>query len=148
MEIILLEEIEKVGEKYEIVKVKNGFGRNFLIPQKKAIIANSSNRRRLAEMRRIEDLRESKMLGTYQEMADKLKGKSLSIDAKAGTTGKIFGSVTNVQLAQAIKETFGLEIDRRKIQLPAEVKELGSYTAVINLHQDVVSEVKFDVVQG
>jgi len=148
MEIILLEGIEKVGDKYEIVKVKDGFGRNFLIPQKKAIIANSSNRRRLAEMRRIEDLRESKMLGTYQEMAEKLQGKSLTIDAKAGTTGKIFGSVTNVQIAQKIKEIFDLEIDRRKIEIPVEVKELGDYTAIINLHSEVSAEVKFTVVQS
>jgi len=148
MEIILLEGIEKVGDKYEIVKVKDGFGRNFLIPQKKAIIANSSNRRRLAEMRRIEDLRESKMLGTYQEMAEKLQGKSLTIDAKAGTTGKIFGSVTNVQISQKIKEIFDLEIDRRKIEIPVEVKELGDYTAIINLHSEVSAEVKFTVVQS
>lgn len=148
MEIILLEGIDKIGDKYEIVKVKDGFGRNFLIPQKKAIIANSTNRRRLAEMRRIEDLRESKMLGTYQEMAETLKGKVLTIDAKAGTTGKIFGSVTNVQLSQAIKEAFDLEVDRRKIEIPVEVKELGEYKAIINLHSEVSAEVTFNVVQA
>lgn len=147
MDIILLESIEKVGEKHEIVEVKDGYGRNYLIPQGLAIIANSSNRRRLAEMRRIEDAQEAKMLGSYQAMASKLVGQSFQVKTKAGTSGKIFGSVNTIMLAQVIKDATGLEVDRRKIDILEEVKELGSYKAKIKFHPEVISEIDFDVIQ-
>lgn len=146
MEIILLQDVDKVGEKHEVVKVKDGYGRNYLIPQGLALIANKSNRNRLEEMKRQEEAREMKKYDDYKAIADALTDKVIKIGAKAGTSGKIFGSVTNIQIANALKEQFDLEVDRRKIQLPEEVKELGTYTLVLNLHPQVRPEVKFEVV--
>ena len=147
MEIILLKDVDKVGDKHEIVSVKNGFGRNYLIPQGLALIANTSNRKRLAELRKQDATREAKMLGTYQEMAQKLEGVVLKIGAKAGTSGKIFGSVTNVQLAAALKEELNIEVERRKIKFTEEVKNLGTYTAILQLHPEVAPELSFEVVE-
>jgi large subunit ribosomal protein L9 len=147
MEIILLQDVDNVGAKHEIVAVRDGYGRNYLIPQKLAIIANTTNRSRLAELRKQDVRREALMLGHYQEIAQKLKDATLKVGAKAGTTGKIFGSVTNVQVAQALKEQFEIDVDRRKITLPDEVKTLGSYTVVLNLHPEVQTELTVEVVQ-
>ncbi|MCB0694976.1 MAG: 50S ribosomal protein L9 [Saprospiraceae bacterium] len=147
MEIILLKDVDNVGDKHTIVKVKDGFGRNYLIPRGLALVANSTNRRKLNEIIRLDELQESKRLDVYQEMANKLAGATLRIGAKAGTSGKIFGSVNNSQLAAAIKEQFELEIERRKIEIPEEVKTLGTYTANINLHKEVKATVTFEVVE-
>ena len=147
MEIILLKDVDNVGDKHTIVKVKDGFGRNYLIPRGLALVANSTNRRKLKEIIRLDELQESKRLDVYQEMANKLAGATLRIGAKAGTSGKIFGSVNNSQLAAAIKEQFELEIERRKIEIPEEVKTLGTYTANINLHKEVKATVTFEVVE-
>lgn len=147
MEIILLDNVENVGDKHDLVTVKPGYGRNYLIPQGLAILANKGNRARLNEMRRQEELRESKKVGEYQEMASKIQSEVLQIGAKAGTSGKIFGSVTNVQIAQVIKEKLGYDVDRRKIEIPEEVKNLGTYQATINFHPDVSCMVNFEVVQ-
>lgn len=146
MEIILLQDVEHVGYKHELVTVKPGYGRNYLIPQGMALLANDKNKARLKELQRREDAMEAKRLGEYQEMADKLKGQTLRIGAKAGTSGKIFGSVTNIQIVNALKEQFDLDIERRKVQLPDAVKELGTYTMVLNLHKEVKPEVQFEVV--
>jgi large subunit ribosomal protein L9 len=147
MEVILLQDVDNVGAKHEVVAVRNGYGRNYLIPQKLAIIANKGNRARLDELKKQEASREAKMLGHYQEIAASLKGATLKVGAKAGTTGKIFGSVTNVQLAQALKEQLNVDVDRKKIVLPDEVKTLGTYSAVLHLHPEVETSVVFEVVQ-
>lgn len=146
MEIILIKDVDKVGDKYEVVQVKDGYGRNYLIPQGLAIIANKANMGRLDEYKRREMAQATRMLDTYKAIAAQLEGKVLQIGAKAGTSGKIFGSVTNVQIAAALKEQFDVDIERRKISLPEDIKMLGSYTAVLNLHPDVDSKVNFEVV--
>lgn len=146
MDIILLKDVEHVGYKHEVVTVKDGYGRNYLIPQGMAIIANSANRARLDELVRREEATESKRLGEYQAIADKLADQTLKIGAKAGTSGKIFGSVTNIQVIAALKEQFDIDIDRRKVVLPDDVKEIGSYTMTLNLHKEVQPEVRFEVV--
>jgi large subunit ribosomal protein L9 len=146
MDIILLKDVDKVGDKHTVVTVKDGFGRNYLIPQKLALIANKSNLARLAELRRQEEAREAKKVGLYQEIADKLKDTVIKIGAKTGTSGKIFGSVTNVQLAQALKEQHDIDIERRKIEMDDEVKELGTYKAKLNLHKEVEAIMTFEVV--
>jgi len=147
MDIILLKELDKVGGKHEIVKVKDGYGRNFLIPQGLAIVANAGNRKMLNELVKQEDKKESKRLDEYKEMAAKLDGVTLKIDAKAGTSGKIFGSVTNVQIANALKEQAGIEIERKKIVLEEEVKSIGTYSAKLNLHKDVQTSVAFEIIE-
>ena len=146
MDIILLENIDKVGGKFEVVKVKNGFGRNFLIPQGKALIANETNMKRLADYEHRAKKKMERLLGDIQSIAAKLKETTLQIGAKAGTSGKIFGSVTNIQIANALKEQLDMDIDRRIIDIP-EVKELGSYVATLNLHPDVDTSIKFDVTE-
>jgi len=146
MDIILLQDVDHVGYKHELVTVKNGYGRNYLIPQGKALIANDANKSRLKELQRREEQTEAKKLGVYQDMAAKLEGQVLKIGAKAGTSGKIFGSVTNIQITNALMEQFELEVERRKVVLPDNVKELGTYALTLKLHKEVTPEVKFEVV--
>ncbi|GDX45473.1 50S ribosomal protein L9 [Bacteroidota bacterium] len=145
MQVILLRDMDKLGDRFDIVAVKNGYGRNFLIPQGIAQIANKINLANLEEIKKIEEAEELQRLGDYRAIASQLTSQTLKIGAKAGASGKIFGSVTSVQIAAAIKEQFGLEILRKKIELPAEVKELGTYTAIINLHKEVIGKVEFEV---
>lgn len=147
MEIILLKDIDKVGDKHTIVTVKNGYARNYLIPQKMALIANTTNRKRLADLEKQEEAKEAKMVGVYEEMAKKLEGKTLKIGAKAGTSGKIFGSVTSVQIVAALKEQFDVEILRKKVLLPEEIKNIGSYEMTLRLHTDVQPKMAFEVVE-
>ena len=147
MDVILLQTIDKLGEKHEVVTVKNGYGRNFLIPQKKALIANDTNMRRLDDLRKREERRELKMSDHYKAMATSLEGKVLKIGAKAGAEGKIFGSVTNIQIASAMKDQLGIELERRKITVPDDVKVIGTYDADLNLHPEVQAKVKFEVVK-
>lgn len=146
MEIILLKDIDKVGDKYEVVTVKNGYGRNYLIPKGLAIIANDANRAKLDEHKKKEEAERLKRVAEFQAIADKLEGKVLRIGAKAGTSGKIFGSVTNVQIAAALQQQFEVEVERRLIEVPEEVKELGTYTVVLKLHPEVNPKVSFEVV--
>ena len=146
MNIILLKNIDKVGGKYEVVNVKDGYARNYLIPNKMALIANDTNMRRLEDYRRREAARLAKSLDEYKAIADKLNESLLKIGAKAGTSGKIFGSVTNIQLAQALLDQLEVEVDRKIIDIP-EVKTLGNYEAKVNLHPEVEASVKFEVVE-
>jgi len=146
MEIILLKDVEKVGEKHTIVKVKDGYGRNYLIPQGFAIVANAVNREKLDDIKKKEAEKEAARLAEYHAVAEKVEGKVLKIGAKAGTSGKIFGSVTNVQIANALKEQLDVEVDRRKIEIAEEVKNLGDYSATLDLHPEVQVQVNFEVV--
>lgn len=141
-----MQDIDKVGDKHTIVTVRNGYGRNYLIPQGLAIVANATNRNMLEDLKRREATVESRRLSEYQAIADKLQGAVLKIGAKVGTSGKIFGSVTNVQLANALKEQYEVEIERRKISIPEEVKMLGAYKAILALHKEVHVEIDFEVI--
>jgi large subunit ribosomal protein L9 len=146
MQVILLKDMDKLGDRFDVVAVKNGYGRNFLIPRGIAQIANKINLANLEEVKKIEEEAELQRLGEYKALATQLSSQTLKIGAKAGSSGKIFGSVTAVQISAAIKDFHGLDILRKKIELPTEVKELGSYTALINLHKEVIAKVDFEVV--
>lgn len=146
MQVILLKDMDKLGDRFDVVAVKNGYGRNFLIPRGIAQIANKINLANLEEVKKIEEAAELQRLGEYKALATQLSSQTLKIGAKAGSSGKIFGSVTAVQISGAIKDLHGLDILRKKIELPTEVKELGSYTALINLHKEVIAKVDFEVV--
>ncbi len=146
MDIILLEHIDKVGGKHEIVSVKPGYARNYLIPQGMAIIANAANKGKLDELKAKEAEVEAQKISEYKALAAKLAGATVKIGAKAGTTGKIFGSVTNVQIAAAIKDQFEIELERRLIHIPEEVKELGSYKAEVHFHPEVHQKIAIEVV--
>ncbi|MCB0595126.1 MAG: 50S ribosomal protein L9 [Lewinellaceae bacterium] len=147
MDIILLEDIEKVGDKHEVVSVKPGYARNYLIPQGLALVANDTNRGKLDDIKRkaAEELAARK--AEFEEIAAKLEGQVLKIGAKAGTSGKIFGSVTNVQISAALKDQLDIEVDRRKIKLPEEIKVLGDYTIDLDLHPEVPIKLNFEVVE-
>ncbi|MCE2790396.1 MAG: 50S ribosomal protein L9 [Saprospiraceae bacterium] len=147
MEIILLKDIEKLGDKHDIVKVKPGYGRNYLIPQGLAVNANVINRKKREEIIADEEAKEAVRLDEYKAMAAKIQGQTLKIGVKAGTSGKIFGSVTSVQISQALKDQFDLDIERKKIHLPEEVKELGTYTADLHLHKELTTKVQFELIQ-
>jgi large subunit ribosomal protein L9 len=146
MEIILKQDVERLGSKDDIVKVKDGYGRNYLIPQKKAIEASVSAKKVLAENIRQRAHKEAKLKNEAQKIADQLVNKKITIGAKTSTLGKIFGSVNTIQLAEAINKK-GFEIDRKQIMLPEDhIKEIGTYTAKIKLHKEVIIEVEFEVV--
>ena len=146
MDIILLADLEKVGKKHEVVSVKPGYGRNFLIPQGLGIIANEANRAKLDDIKSREEAERASRLAEFQAIADKLEGKVLKIGAKSGTSGKIFGSVTNIQIANALKEQFDVDVDRKDVVLPDEIKTLGTYQAKLDLHKDLDISVDFEVV--
>lgn len=145
MEIILLKDVEHVGLAKSLVSVKAGYARNYLIPQGLAIVANKANKNsRMQEIAKQEE-RAAQILEEAKKVAADLATKTLSIAAKAGTSGKIFGSVSNIQIMNALKEQAGVEIDKKKIKMPEEVKMLGVYTATLNLHKEVQAPIKFKV---
>jgi large subunit ribosomal protein L9 len=146
MDIILKEDVERLGSKNDIVSVKTGFARNFLIPQGKAISATESARKIVAEVIRQQSHKAAKALEAAKGIVDALNKLTVKIGAKAGESGKIFGSVNSIQLAEAIQKA-GYDIERKQIKLSDEaIKEIGSYEATIRVHKDAVATVKFDVV--
>ena len=146
MEIILTQDVKNLGYKNDIVNVKPGYARNFLIPQGMAILATESARKVLAENMRQQAYKQEKIKKEAQELATVLEGLSLRIPAKAASTGKIYGSVNNVQIANAIKEAKGIEIDRKQILVDDDtIKEVGNYKAKVRLHKDVTVEISFEV---
>jgi large subunit ribosomal protein L9 len=145
MDIILLQDIEKVGDKHEIVAVKPGYARNYLIPQGLAIVANVPNRAKLDDLKRKEEEVLAARKAEFEAIAERISGEVLKIGAKAGTSGKIFGSVTNVQIAAALKEQFDIDVDRRKVKLPEDIKTLGAYVADLDLHPEVEIKLNFEV---
>lgn len=147
MDIILLKDIDKLGYKHDVVTVKNGYGRNYLIPQGLGVIANPANMKKLETILAEEEAKEAARKEEYQEMIEKLTDQVLKIGVKAGTSGKIFGSVTNVQIAQALKDQFDVDVDRRKIVVPEDIKEMGTYNAELNLHKEVKGEIRFELIE-
>ena len=146
MEVILKQDIEKLGYENDTVKVKDGYARNYLIPKGMAIMANATNKKVLAEVQRQKSFKEEKLRNEAETTAKLLEKVSITIGAKAGTSGKIFGSVNAIQIADALAEK-GYEIDRRKIVVDGDaIKELGEYTAKVNLYKEIKGEVKFTVV--
>ncbi len=146
MEIILKQDVPKLGHKDEIVNVKNGYARNYLIPRGMATVATESVKKVLAENVKQRAHKEAKIKTDAEAIAKKLEGISLTIGAKTSTTGKIFGSVNTIQIAEALANK-GFEIDRKNINLPNDhVKEVGNYTAEIKLHRDVKVTIQFEVV--
>lgn len=144
MEIILLTDIANLGHKDDIVDVKQGYGRNYLIPQGYAILATPSARKVVAENLRQRAHKEAKLRAEAEELAAQLAEVKLTIGAKTSSTGKIFGSVNSIMISESLKEK-GFDIDRKKIMLK-DVKEIGTYTALIKLHRDVKVDVEFEVI--
>lgn len=146
MEVILIQDVDNLGAVNEVVKVRNGYARNYLIPQKFALEANPSNLKQLEERMKNVRKKEEKMLAEINQVIAKLKDGAIRIGAKSGTSGKIFGSVTPLQISRAIREQKGYEIDRKKIHLAEEVKELGLHKATIDFGNGNSTEIEFEVV--
>ena len=145
MEVILKEDILTLGYKDDVVNVKEGYARNFLIPQGKAIIASESAKKGIAENNRQRAHKLEQVKKEAEAFAEKMEGTTLSIGAKTSTTGTIFGSVTNIQIADALAKK-GFEVHRKYILIKDQVKEVGTYTATVKLHKEVTVEITFEVV--
>jgi len=146
MQVVLIQDVDNLGQKNELVTVKNGYARNFLIPQKFAVEANPSNLKQLEEKLKVKAKKEAAMLAEIKSVIAVLKESPIKIGAKTGTSGKIFGSVTSLQIARAIRDQKGYEIDRKRISIVDDVKELGTYKASIDFGGGNTTEVEFEVV--
>ncbi len=146
MQVILIKDVDNLGGAHELVEVRPGYARNYLIPQKYAIEASGSNLKILEERRKQKQKREDKLMAEIAKVTEVLKASPVKLGAKTGTSGKIFGSVTSIQLARAIREQKGYEIDRRRISIIDEVKEVGTHKAQIDFGKENVLEIEFEVV--
>ncbi|MBD1397832.1 50S ribosomal protein L9 [Pontibacter sp. JH31] len=145
MEVILKDDVKNLGYKNDIVTVKPGYGRNYLIPQGLAVLADKTNKKIVAENIRQAAHKLEKIQNDAQEVADKIGDLTLEIPTKVGETGKIFGSVTTNQISEALKAK-GHDVDRKRISFDQEVKTAGEYTATLNLHKEVKHQIRFNVV--
>jgi large subunit ribosomal protein L9 len=145
MEIILKDDVKGLGYKNDIVTVKSGYGRNFLLPQGLAMLADKTNKKITAENVRQAAHKADKIKGDAQAIADQIGDVVLEIPAKVGESGKIFGRVTTLQLAEALKAK-GIDVDRKRLSFDQEPASAGDYTATANLHKEVKHTVKFRVV--
>jgi len=146
MEIILIQDVQNLGYKDDIVTVKDGYANNYLLPGGYALMATPSNRKVLAENIRQRAFKEEKIRKDAEALFAKLNDVTVKIAAKAGANGQIFGSVNNIQVAEAVKSQFDMDIDRRKIFVDGEkIKEIGSYTAIVSIYKEVKAEIKLDV---
>ncbi|HJS54649.1 MAG TPA: 50S ribosomal protein L9 [Chitinophagaceae bacterium] len=146
MEVILIKDVDNLGGANELVKVKNGYARNYLIPGKLAVEASPSNVKQMEERMKQAKKKEDKMLAEINSVIAKLSEAPLKVGAKTGTSGKIFGSVTPLQISRAIREQKGYEIDRKKISITDEVKELGTYKVHIDFGNGKSADIDFEVV--
>jgi large subunit ribosomal protein L9 len=146
MEIILKKDHKGLGYKNDIVKVKNGYGRNFLIPQGVAVLATESNKKMQAEEIKQSSFKEQKLRNEATAMAAKFADVTVKVGAKAGESGKIFGSVTNIQLAEALKKA-GYDVERKNIEINEDaIKALGTYTAKVRLFKEIAATINFEVI--
>lgn len=146
MNIILIKDVDNLGSAHEMVEVKPGYARNYLIPQKFAIEASASNKKIMEERRKQLQKKEDKLMAQIASVTEVLKASPVKVGAKIGVSGKIFGSVTAIQLARAIREQKGYEIDRRRISIVDDVKEAGTHKASIDFGKENVVEIEFEVV--
>jgi large subunit ribosomal protein L9 len=145
MQVILIKDIDNLGATHEVVSVRPGYARNFLIPQKFAIEASPSNLKIANEKAKVKAKKEAALLSEINKVTDVLKASPVKVGAKTGTSGKIFGSVTSIQIARAIKEQKGYEIDRKRISITEEVKEVGTHKATIDFGNANIIEIEFEV---
>jgi large subunit ribosomal protein L9 len=145
MKLILREDVYNLGKSGEVVNVKDGYARNFLLPRNLAMLANAANVRQLEHEKQVIELRQQKLKGSAEEQAKKLSAVSVKIARKVGEQDKLFGSVTALDIAEALAKE-GQKVDRRLIHLPEPIKAVGSYEVELRLHRDVATRIKVDVV--
>jgi len=146
MQVILIKDVDNLGSANELVEVRPGYARNFLIPQKYALEASGGNRKMLEEREKVKQKKEEKLLAEIADVTRVLQESPVKLGAKTGTSGKIFGAVTAIQLARAIREQKGYEIDRRRISFVDDVKEVGTHKARIDFGKEKVVEMDFEVI--
>src|SRR6201996_3549470 len=146
MQVILIKDVDNLGAAHEMVEVKPGYARNYLIPQKYAIEASESNRKVMEERRKQLQKKEDKLMAEIANVTEVLKAAPIKVGAKVGVSGKIFGSVTAIQIARAIREQKGYEIDRRRITILDDVKEAGTFKAQIDFGKENIVDLEFEVV--
>ena len=146
MQVILIKDVNNLGGADELVTIKNGYARNYLIPQGFAVEASAGNKKQMEERLKQKSKKEEALLAEINSVVEKLKESPVSVGAKVGTSGKIFGSVTSVQISRAIREQKGYEIDRRRISIIDDVKELGTHKAKIDFGNGNETEIDFEVV--
>lgn len=146
MQVILIQDVDNLGGRNELVTVKNGYARNYLIPQKFAVEANPSNLKQLEEKLKVKAKKEAAMMAEINKVIEVLKSSPVKLGAKTGTSGKIFGAVTSLQISRAIRDQKGYEIDRKRITIVEEIKELGTYKANIDFGNGKGTEIDFEVV--
>jgi large subunit ribosomal protein L9 len=144
MEIILRDHVEHLGNRGQIVKVADGYARNYLLPRKLALLATEANKKRVERERKIVEAREAEERASSEAISTRLAALDLTFTRKVGETGSLFGSVTSQDIADAVKAK-GFDVDRRKILLPDAIKELGEFTVPVKLHRDVTSQLKITV---
>lgn len=147
MKVILTEDVKSIGKRGEVKSVSDGYARNFLLPQKYAVLATDAALEHEKERMRVEAIKYAKILGSAKETATTLEGKSVTIKSKAGTEGKLYGKITPKEVAAAIKEQLGHEVDRRKIHLDEDIKALGQFPVSFKLHPDVTVSITVKVEQ-
>ena len=146
MEIILKQDVKGLGFKHDVVKVRDGYGRNFLLPRGTAILATTGSRKELAEIKKQQSFKEDKLRKEATANAEKLNAVSIKVGAKAGENGKIFGSVSNIQVAEALKAA-GFDVERKNIEISEDaIKQLGTYSAKVRLFKEITANVSFEVV--
>jgi large subunit ribosomal protein L9 len=146
MQVILKQDVSKLGFKNDVVKVRSGYGRNFLIPRGVASLATEGNLKALTEVKKQQSFKEEKLRKEATANAEKLNGVVVKVGAKAGESGKIFGSVTNIQVAEALKKA-GYDVERKNIEINGDaIKQVGSYTAKVRLFKEIVSTINFEVI--
>lgn len=145
MEVILKQDMPGIGYKYDTVKVKAGYGRNYLIPKGIAILANNSNRKMIDENIRQASHKAEKLKNDALAIAEKIQALTIEIGAKTGESGKIFGAVTTLQMSEVLTEN-GFDIDRRRINFATDIKTVGDYVATVELHREVKAEINFKVI--
>jgi large subunit ribosomal protein L9 len=145
MKVVLLQDVKGLGKKDSVVEVNDGYARNYLIPRKLAVPATEGLEKHLKEKKEAEQKKKEKELKAAKDLASKLEKSQIIIKAKAGENGKLFGSITNKEIAEEIKKQLGFDIDKKKIELDDPIKLIGSYDVVIRLYQGVVAKLKVHV---
>ena len=148
MKVILLEDAQGIGKKGAVLNVADGYARNYLIPRKIAVEASESNLKSLQHQKRQQDERAKRLLAEAREAAKVLENATVKVKAKAGESGRLFGSITSKDIAEAIDRTFGIAVDRKRIDIDEQIKTVGLYMATIRLHQDVEVKINVHVVSG
>jgi large subunit ribosomal protein L9 len=148
VKLILLSDVKTLGKKGEVVDVAEGYARNFLLPRKLATEADRGALAQLGSQKKAQERRDAQTLADAQALADRLAAAKLAVKAKAGGNGKLFGAVTNADVASAIQETLAIAVDKHKIEIKSQIKALGSYPVEIKLHKNVVAKTTVDVVSA